>query len=148
MGGCIPRQKLLNRFQETVNVIGIRVSIGLLGDVFAVAMQSKNRSVTLGAKDVDEFAFVLFGNRVSENKEIESCLLTLFNPFSEAERGSHDVTLPSKKHLACAQQRFVVRDGKNVRSHAFLRHGYEFPFGAFDFFLGLFRPSARSASSR
>jgi hypothetical protein len=38
MGHCVPRQKLLNSIQETFNVIGIRVGIGLLGRVFAMTM--------------------------------------------------------------------------------------------------------------
>src|SRR5690348_11105248 len=147
-GWSLARQKLANSFQETLNVVGIRVRVGLLGDVFAMAMQSKDWSVTAGPKGADKFALIVTWNRVSKNKEIELCVLTLFDRIAESQRGNYEVALTLEKHFACAKQRFVVRDGEDVRSLAFLTHGYESPFEALDFFLGLFSPRATSANWR
>lgn len=110
-------KNLANCLQQTFNIVWVCMVLGIVGHVFAVPPERKNRSLAMCPERGDQVSFILIRNRMPKDEQIEYPLLTLLHRIRESQRGNHIITFMAKKKLPRSQQWFVVRHGKYSLVH-------------------------------
>jgi hypothetical protein len=110
-------QYFRNQYQQGLRVC-LQVIIGISNNVVArVRAKRDDGRRAERMKRGHQHLLVEAWNGMTEDEKIESALPTLFHRIVHTATRNNLVALAFEHHLPSAQQRLVVRDGENARSH-------------------------------